>query len=195
MRSKHTASAGRHTSIFPSGSIVLTLLKCLEITWDNLDLECKGMGFRRQIAPESSAMPLWLKVTTPLISIPSRKCSSLISLLGSAKITSCQFPLCFLYHKQSIGLTGNFRIWNRFSQNGNFQGGLSTRCPLEHSQVKTVDLLKSHFGNGLRESFTLLPGCLIEDCSSFSEWISCYRITKYGLSSAEIPCRAAGLWR
>lgn len=122
MRSKHTASAGWHTSIFPSGSIVLTLLKCLEITWDNLDLECRGTELGHQIPPESSAMPLWLKVTTPLVSIPSRKCSSLISLLGSAKITSCQFPPCSLYHKQSIGLTGNFRIWNRFFPKWEFSG-------------------------------------------------------------------------
>ena len=30
-------------------------------------------------------------------------------------------------------------------------------CSLEYSQVSTVDLLKSHFGTVLEESFTLLP--------------------------------------
>jgi hypothetical protein len=43
-------------------------------------------------------------------------------------------------------------------------------CSLEHSQVNTVDLLKSHFGTALRESFTLLPGGVTEDCSLFSGW-------------------------
>ena len=62
-------------------------------------------------------------------------------------------------------------------------------CPLEHFQVKTVDLLKSHFGTALRESFTLLAGSLIEDCSLFSGWISFYRIKKYTRPDAEIPMR------
>jgi hypothetical protein len=42
-----------------------------------------------------------------------------------------------------------------FSQNGNLEEGVILCCLLEHPQVKTVDLLKSHFGTALRESFTL----------------------------------------
>ena len=93
-----------------------------------------------------------------------------------------------LYHVQSIGFIGNFRIWNRFSQIGNLGGG-GRRSPaqLEHSQVSTVDLLKSRFGTVLRESFTLLPSGLREDCSLFSEWISFYRIKKRVRPSAEFP--------
>lgn len=155
---KHTASTCCHTSIFQPRSGVLKLLKCLELKEHNLELValvCKGTEPEYQIAPESSAMPPWLKATTPLRSIPWRKYSSLISP-WCAKISDHQFPLCVLYPIQSIDFNGIFRIWNRFFPKWEFGGGgWSLAVLLESSQVKTVDLLKSHFGTELRKSFTL----------------------------------------
>jgi hypothetical protein len=36
-------------------------------------------------------------------------------------LTRLSVSLALLYHIQSIGFTGNFRIWNRFSQIGNLE--------------------------------------------------------------------------
>jgi hypothetical protein len=105
-----------------------------------------------------------------------------------AKITDCKFPLRFLYPIQSIDFNGNFRIWNRFFPKWEPGGGWNASCSLEHSQVKTVDLLKSHFGTVLEEIFHFIDRTLIEDCLSHSGCISCYRIAKNGCECAEI-CR------
>jgi hypothetical protein len=92
-----------------------------------------------------------------------------------------------LYHTQSIGFTGNFRIWNRFSQIGNMEEGRSECYSLEHSQVSPIDLLKSHFGTVLRESFTLLPSGLREELFLILWMFSFYRIKKCLRPGAEFP--------
>ena len=103
------------------------------------------------------------------------------------KLPNCKFPLFFSITHNPLVLMGISEYGTVFSQIGNMEEGRSACCSLEHSQVNTVDLPKFHFGTALRESFTLLLGRHIEDCSLFSGRISFYRIKKYAHPGAEIP--------
>jgi hypothetical protein len=90
------------------------------------------------MAPESSAMPLWLKATTPLVLIPLRKYSSLISLLGVQKLLAASFHCAFSIPYNPLTLMGISESGTDFSQNGNSGEDGTANCLLEHSQVKTV---------------------------------------------------------
>jgi hypothetical protein len=77
-----------------------------------------------------------------------------------AKLLTASFYLMLSIPHNLLTLLGISESGTDFSQNGKLEEGWNTSCSLEHSQVKTVELLKSHFGTDLRKSFTLSVGRL-----------------------------------
>ena len=97
--------------------------------------------------------------------------------------------LCFPYRIQSIGLTGNFRIWNRFFPKWEFGGGESACCSLEHFSGKNSRLTEVPFWDCPEGIFHFITQTLYRGLFLISEWISCYRIAKYACQRAEIRRR------
>jgi hypothetical protein len=79
---------------------------------------------------------------------------------GVQKLLAASFHCTFSIPYNPLTLLGISESGTDFSQNGNLEEGRPTCCLLEHSQVKTVELLKSHFGTDLRKSFTFSAGRL-----------------------------------
>ena len=94
-----------------------------------------------------------------------------------------------LYPIQSIDFTGNFRIWNRFSQNGNLEGGVISNLFIRSFSGKNSRLTEVPFWNCPEGIFYFIGQMLIEDGFSHSGCISCYRIAENSCECAEnLPC-------
>jgi hypothetical protein len=95
-----------------------------------------------------------------------------------------------LYHIQSIDFTGNFRIWNRFSQIGNLEEGRSRVLLIRALSGKYSRLTEVPFWSCPKGIFHFYCPAVLERTVPYClEWISFYRIKKHARPSAEISGR------